>query len=129
MPTLVPILRIFDYAKAVEFYVDWLGFAVDWADQPAQAPAYLQVSMAGVVLNLSEHHGDCCPGARVRVLDFADLAGYRRQLLAKNYRYNRPGLHTPAWDANALEMEVIDPFGNRLTFTELSPKKTAAPVV
>ena len=26
----IPILRSFDEAKAREFYVDWLGFAVDW---------------------------------------------------------------------------------------------------
>ncbi|WP_303311914.1 glyoxalase superfamily protein [Hymenobacter sp. BT730] len=119
MPTLVPILRIFDYAKALEFYVDWLGFTVDWAHLPAEAPVYLQISMAGVVLNLSEHHGDCSPGARVRVVDFADLTGYHQQLLAKDYRYNRPGLHVPTWNAQALEMEVVDPFGNRLTFTEV----------
>ena len=25
-----PILRIFDLAKAKEFYVDFLGFKVDW---------------------------------------------------------------------------------------------------
>ena len=117
MPTLVPVLRIFDYPKSLEFSVDWLGFALDWVDHVADAPAYLQVSLAGVVLNLSEYHGDCCPGARVRVLDFADLAGYHRQLLAKNYRYNRPSLHAPAWDAQALKMEVVNPFGNQLTCT------------
>ena len=109
MPTLVPVLRIFDYPKSLEFSVDWLCFALDWVDHVADAPAYLQVSLAGVVLNLSEHHGDCCPGARVRVLDFADLAGYHRQLLAKNYRYNRPSLHAPSRDAQALEMEVVEP--------------------
>ena len=26
----IPILRIFDPGKAKEFYVDYLGFAVDW---------------------------------------------------------------------------------------------------
>lgn len=26
----IPILRIFDLPKAKEFYVDFLGFAVDW---------------------------------------------------------------------------------------------------
>jgi hypothetical protein len=31
MPTsVVPIFRIFDYKKATEFYVDWLGFKIDW---------------------------------------------------------------------------------------------------
>ena len=27
---ITPILRIFDEAKAKEFYVDFLGFSVDW---------------------------------------------------------------------------------------------------
>ncbi len=27
---VIPILRIFDYQKAVEFYVDWLDFKIDW---------------------------------------------------------------------------------------------------
>ncbi|WP_394332219.1 glyoxalase superfamily protein [Parapedobacter koreensis] len=26
----IPILRIFDHDKAVEFYIDWLGFQVNW---------------------------------------------------------------------------------------------------
>ena len=28
--TTIPILRIFDIAKAKEFYVDYLGFGLDW---------------------------------------------------------------------------------------------------
>jgi catechol 2,3-dioxygenase-like lactoylglutathione lyase family enzyme len=26
----IPILRIFDYQKTIEFYVDWLGFEIVW---------------------------------------------------------------------------------------------------
>ena len=26
----IPVLRIFDYKKAVEFYVDWLEFTIAW---------------------------------------------------------------------------------------------------
>jgi hypothetical protein len=60
----IPMLRIFDHAKMVEFYLDWLGFTIDW-DSPAfaGAPAYLQVSRGTLVLHLTEHHGDCAPGA------------------------------------------------------------------
>lgn len=63
-----PILRIFDEAKAREFYVGFLGFAVDWAHRfEPGLPLYLQVSRDGLILHLSEHHGDCCPGAALRV--------------------------------------------------------------
>ena len=118
MATVKPILRIFDYDKALEFYIDWLGFRIDWEHRPAGSPAYLQVSLGDVVLHLSEHHGDSSPGARVFIDDYQQLTAFQRQLLMKHYKYNRPGLDAPFYDPTALEMSVIDPFGNRLTFVE-----------
>jgi catechol 2,3-dioxygenase-like lactoylglutathione lyase family enzyme len=38
-----PIFRIFDYNKAIEFYIDWLGFTIDWEDKPKDGPIYMQV--------------------------------------------------------------------------------------
>ncbi len=62
----IPILRIFDVEKAKEFYVGFLGFTVDWEHHfEENTPAYLQVSRDDLVLHLSEHHGDCCPGSTV----------------------------------------------------------------
>jgi catechol 2,3-dioxygenase-like lactoylglutathione lyase family enzyme len=118
MATVKPILRIFDYDKAREFYLTWLGFRIDWEHRPAGSPAYLQVALGDVVLHLSEHHGDSSPGVRVFIDDFQHLATLHQQLLAKDYKYNRPGLETPFYDPTALEMTVIDPFGNRLTFVQ-----------
>jgi len=55
----IPILRIFDEAKAREFYVDFLGFTVDWEHRfNDDAPLYMQVSRDGCVLHFSEHYGD-----------------------------------------------------------------------
>jgi catechol 2,3-dioxygenase-like lactoylglutathione lyase family enzyme len=118
MATVKPILRIFDYAKALEFYKQWLGFRIDWEHRPEGSPVYLQITRDDVTLHLSEHHGDCSPGARVFIDDFRHLAAFHEQLLAKDYLYNKPGLHNPFYDPTALEMTVIDPFGNRLTFVE-----------
>jgi catechol 2,3-dioxygenase-like lactoylglutathione lyase family enzyme len=113
-----PILRIFDEAKAREFYVDFLGFAVEWEHRfEPSFPLYLQVARDGCVLHLSEHHGDCCPGAAVRVA-VDDVDAYQAELLAKQYGYARPGVEDMPW--NAREMSVKDPFGNRLTFTSAS---------
>lgn len=114
MSKVKPILRIFDYDKAIEFYIDWLGFKIDWEDKPANAPVYLQVSLDDIELHLSEHHGDCSPGARVCIEDFKGLKEYHSQLMAKDYKYNRPGIEKTLWKTKC--MEVIDPFGNRLTF-------------
>jgi catechol 2,3-dioxygenase-like lactoylglutathione lyase family enzyme len=68
--SIVPILRIFDVAKADEFYQGYLGFKVDWDHRfDDNAPLYRQVSRGDLILHLSEHHGDGCPGARLRAMD------------------------------------------------------------
>lgn len=110
-----PILRIFDEAKAREFYLDFLGFKVDWEHrfEPGM-PIYLQISRGGCVLHLSEHHGDCSPGAAMRI-ETDELEAFHQQLLAKNYKHARPGIEDTAWESR--DMSVRDPFGNRLTFT------------
>jgi catechol 2,3-dioxygenase-like lactoylglutathione lyase family enzyme len=118
MATVKPILRIFDYDKARDFYLTWLGFRIDWEHRPEASPGYLQISLADITLHLSEHHGDCSPGARVFIDDFQQLEAFHAQLLAKKYLYNNPGLNTPFYDPIALEMTVTDPFSNRLTFVE-----------
>lgn len=113
-----PILRIFDEAKAREFYVGFLGFAVDWEHRfEADLPLYMQVSLGGCVLHLSEHHGDATPGGAVRI-DTDELDALHGRLLAARYGYARPGIERPPWGGK--EMSVRDPFGNRLTFVEAS---------
>lgn len=114
--TAIPLLRLFDYAKVREFYVDWLGFQVEWEHRFAPGmPLYVQVSREGMRLHLTEHHGDCSPGAKV-FIDCQGLAGYHRELLGKKYAFNRPGPEASEW--NSLTMEVADPFGNRLLFNQ-----------
>jgi uncharacterized glyoxalase superfamily protein PhnB len=110
-----PILRIFDEAKAREFYVDFLGFKVDWEHRfEPGLPLYMQLSKDGCVLHLSEHHGDCSPGAAVRI-ETSDLDAFHAELALKRYKYARPGIENTPWGTR--EMSVKDPFGNRLTFT------------
>ena len=118
MSVTKPIFRVFDYSKAIEFYVVWLGFKIDWEHKPDDAPFYMQISLQDVVINLSEHHGDAAPGSHARVEDFIGLRQYHQQLIDKNYKYNRPGLEIPEWAPNSIMMTVYDPFGNRLTLSE-----------
>ncbi len=64
----VPIVRIFDVAKAQEFYLGFLGFSVDWEHRYGDDfPLYTQVSRNGLRLHLSEHAGDATPGGNMCV--------------------------------------------------------------
>jgi len=111
-----PILRIFSMEKAMEFYVDFLGFEVDWTHQHTpDLPTYMQVSRSSVALHLTEHHGDASPGAHVHV-EMRGIRAFHTELLGKHYRFSRPGLEEAPW--GALTCQVPDPFGNRISFNE-----------
>lgn len=112
----VPIVRIFDVAKAHEFYLDFLGFSVDWEHRYGENfPLYTQVSRAGLRLHLSEHAGDATPGGNM-VVYMKGIRAFQKELAGKNYRYMKPGLED---EGTRLEVTVIDPFNNRIRFMEL----------
>ena len=117
---VMPVLRIFSVEKAREFYLDSLGFHVDFEHRfDERAPLFMQVSRDGLVLRLSEHYGDGSPGAAVTV----HVQGVRElhaELTAKNYGYLRPGLQETFY--GALQLNLLDPFGNRLMLDELQPE-------
>ena len=115
----VPLLRIFDVAKAKEFYVGFLGFRIDWEHRFDEvAPIYMQVSRGALVLHLTEHHGDCCPGSTVFVR-MRGVDDFHREISAKGYGYLRPGVEETFHRSRG--MQVIDPFGNRIRFDEALP--------
>lgn len=110
-----PILRIFDESKALEFYVGWLGFTQDWQHRFAPGmPLYTQVSRAGLILHLSEHHGDAVPGATTFVR-MKNIRAFHAEIMAKPYANMRPGLETEEWGT---QMTVYDPFRNTIRFCE-----------
>lgn len=112
----IPILRMFDAAKAKEFYVEFLGFTIDWEHRfEPELPLYMQISRGNLVLHLSEHYGDGTPGSAVFVR-MQGVEEYHRELAAKRYNYYRPCVETTPW--NSRSMDVVDPFGNRLSFDE-----------
>ncbi|HEU4851204.1 MAG TPA: glyoxalase superfamily protein [Telluria sp.] len=111
----IPILRIFSEDAARAFYLDFLGFAVDWEHRfEPGTPLYLQIRRGALVLHLSEHHGDATPGSTV----FIPLEGVdelQAELLDRHYTYSRPHVQQMDWGR---QMEIADPFGNRLRFCE-----------
>ena len=111
---VTPILRSFDAAKLREFYVDFLGFTVDWEHRfEPQFPIYMQVSRGDCLLHLTGHQGDAMPGANLRI-PCEDVHALLAELRAKPYAALSPGLDNPPWGGE--EVTLTDPFSNRLTF-------------
>ncbi len=113
-----PIMRVFDDAKAREFYLDFLGFTLDWEHRfGPNFPLYAQVSRAGLTVHLSGHHGDASPGSTAFVT-VEGVRRYQQELACKDHAYAKPALEELPW---GLVMTVTDPFSNRIRFCEEKP--------
>lgn len=112
----IPVLRIFDVDKAMDFYQGFLGMTLDWQHRfEPELPLYCQVSRGELVLHLSEHSGDASPGAKL-FIHTDRLDELFQEITARDYRYSRPALETAPWGDRCFE--VTDPFANRLLFNQ-----------
>lgn len=112
----LPVLRMFSLEKTKEFYLDFLGFKIDWEHRfDGDAPLYMQVSRGGTALHLSEHFGDGVPGSAVYFY-MKGIEEFHREISAKNYRHAKPGILDQEWGMR--EIMITDPSGNKLRFGE-----------
>jgi catechol 2,3-dioxygenase-like lactoylglutathione lyase family enzyme len=110
-----PILRSFDERRAKRFYVDFLGFEVEFEHRfETDSPLYMGLRKGDCRVHLSEHYGDGSPGAHLRIR-VDDVHAYVASLREQNFENARPGEPT-LMDWGTWELTVHDPAGNRLTF-------------
>ncbi|OZE82706.1 glyoxalase/bleomycin resistance/extradiol dioxygenase family protein [Rhodococcus sp. 15-649-2-2] len=113
----VPILRIFDDVEARAFYLDYLGFSVEWEHRfEPDLPLYIRISRGECILDLSQHYGDGTPGSSVWI-PIADVVSFNAELLHKKNPRSRPGIDRDA--PGGPTMTVIDPFSNNLRFCQV----------
>ncbi|MGB4780041.1 glyoxalase superfamily protein [Microbacterium sp.] len=112
----IPVLGIQDESLARAFYLDYLGFAVEWEHRfEPGLPLYMRVRRAETLLDLSEHHGDGVPGTTAWI-PVASAAAFHADISEKPYPRLRPGIDRDV--PGGPTIEVIDPFGNHLRFCE-----------
>jgi hypothetical protein len=71
---IIPVLRIFDYQKMVECYVEWLGFSIDWEHRfNENAPVYLSVTKGDI-----KKTGTANPVSLYSTLSATSLRSYRQ---------------------------------------------------
>ena len=86
----IPVLRVFDQAKAEEFYIGYLGFTTDWEHRfEPDFPRYVQISRSDLIIHLSEHHGDGTPGSVVFVPMQASVSSTPKSPLGTTDSRNR----------------------------------------
>src|SRR5256712_13095828 len=101
-----PQLRVTNWKRTRAFYVDGLGFTVDWEHRfEPGLPVFAQLTRDSLSLFLSEHSGDCLPGgAAYLVVD--DVDALFREI---GGRAITPAEAPRATEGHAREVEGVDP--------------------
>jgi predicted enzyme related to lactoylglutathione lyase len=115
---VIPALRITQYQRAKEFYLERLGFALDWEHRFGPTfPVFMSISRDGMQLYLSEHEGDCKVGGLVHFV-IEDVDAWHKEFVAQGVRITDP----PNDDLGFRNMTATDPDGNQLRFMEPAKK-------
>lgn len=106
-----PTLRITDEARARLFYLEGLGFTLDWEHRfGPEYPIFMQVSKEGLAIRLSGHEGDGSVGGNAH-LEVADVDSWYDAAVARGVTTDRAPADQP-WGLR--DVRFRDPDGNQL---------------
>ena len=119
--TVIPQFRITDVKRSIAFYVDGLGFTIDWEHRFKPGfPVFMQLTREGQTIFLTEHAGDCQVGGAAYFV-VPDVDACYREFTSRGVSPNEPPADMP-WGPR--EMVVTDPDRNRLRFaTRTTPAR------
>jgi catechol 2,3-dioxygenase-like lactoylglutathione lyase family enzyme len=111
---VIPALRITDYERSKAYYVETLGFTVEWEHRfEPHFPVFLSIVRDGMRIYLSQHSGDCQVGGLVHFV-IADVDALHAEFKSKGAVV----CDAPNDDLGFRNMTIQDPDGNQLRFME-----------
>jgi uncharacterized glyoxalase superfamily protein PhnB len=108
-----PVLRIDDYKDAVAFYVDYLGFEIEfeWRHEPG-FPVYMGLMRGGLGLHVTEHRGDLEGGGGAH-FHIESVPAFYEEIKARRPEMEEVPIEQK-WGST--EIKLKDPFGNGMVF-------------
>ncbi|WP_077212434.1 glyoxalase superfamily protein [Bacillus dakarensis] len=112
MQKVVPAFRITDYKRSKAFYVEGMGFQIDWEHRfEPNFPVFVQITKDEMTIYLTEHTGDCETGGLIHLFVPNVDKWYDELKSKKDIHITEP----PNDDLEGLRMmTVVDPDGNQL---------------
>ncbi|MDC0325597.1 glyoxalase superfamily protein [bacterium] len=115
----IPVLKMVDEEKAKRFYMDFLGYQIDWEHRfepvTSSSPLYMQIRLGESMIHLNGHADSDAPVAEVRI-PVKGLKAYCDYLNEKCQGSERPEVVDPRYSGENQDMNIYDPSGNLLVF-------------
>lgn len=113
---IIPVFKIGNFVEAKNFYVEKLGFNLNWTDKHCDCfPAYSEIEMDGAVIHLTEEYGFAKEGMTIMIKK-EKLKEYLGEL-NKDDLFKTVEIEEEVF-GNSFMIE--DPWSNRIHFWELT---------
>lgn len=111
----IPVVRMLDEDASTRFYLDYLGYTVDWEHRFEEGTdLYMQIRRGPSVLHLNGHATDESPVTEVRI-PVRDLEGFCVWLCEKDWPEKAEAVD-PRYEGKNTDLNLLDPAGNHLVF-------------
>lgn len=112
-----PILQMLDEDQPKRFYLNYLGFQVDWECRfSPEAPLFMQVRLGVACIHLDGHASSDSPISQINI-PVLGLLNYCDHRIAKRTGYVTACVVDPGYVERDTDMNIEDPFGNLLIFS------------
>ena len=113
----IPVLRMSDEAASRRFYVDLLGFDVQWEHRFSEtSPLYMQIRLGNAVIHLNGHEDASAVPAVIRI----PIDGIEAFCDVLRSRHDRPDeivIADPRGKGIGTDLNLVDPDGNLIVFS------------
>lgn len=114
----IPVIRMLDEKSTLSFYLDFLGYELDWEHRFHDTPdscLYAQIRLGQSLIHLNGHANTDSPVCEVRI-PVLELESYHQFLCSKETSFPKPELVDPRYEGKKTDMNIVDPSGNLLVF-------------
>ena len=122
----IPVLPMFDEARTRAFYVDFLGFGIEWEHrfrESRASPLYMQIRLGGATLHLNGHAAPDAAPSEVR-LPVQGIEALLKSLEERVPKGVDVELVDPRGAGIGTDLNLVDPSGNLLTFWRANPDRS-----
>ena len=103
----IPVIRMLDEARARAFYVEFLGFSIDWEHRSGEgSPLYMQLRHGDSLLHLNGHAEEDAPVSEVRI-PVRGVENYCEYLRGKTAEGSEPRLVDPRGEGEGTDMNIV----------------------
>ncbi|MGI9473968.1 MAG: glyoxalase superfamily protein [Rubripirellula sp.] len=114
----IPVLRMLDENQSKRFYLEYLGFEVDWEhrfSEDLSSPLYMQIRQGDSILHLNGHAESDAPTTEVRI-PVEGLERFCEHLCQITVGEEKPEVVDPRYEGRRTDMNLYDPSGNLIVF-------------